>query len=1606
MPTVRYLIRNEYGLSDSDLYQLADKDDPEAVLEGVAMAGLVGVLRQLGDLAEFAAKIFHDLHEEVTSTGARGHGLMLRVQQLEAEFPSIEKGLLVQSSHSQFAYNDGMDWHTNLRTDQNLITQGDMPRFVLDSYEESRGPPRLFMLDKFDVAGAGACLKRYSDPSFFKVDYASTGKMEEEMHMEIKHTKIKKKAHWKKGESIESFLAPLINSNLQPDQVSAKVPFRRVKLKCRKLLDSDIASKKSYMEQFLEACSTEEKVWPQNFASHPPEIIKTIDSAQFIPQAYGTIVKNINDSSTVRKINLSQSPKRKEKTVDNDSKFMNQPEIESKGNLKYYAIEDEYSSDETKKSVIENIQASINKSLANSNSSPDHEYGEPDDIGSDLENYVDALNTIESEVERDTKNKIMPHQNLELDTTDFVTWDQKQHTETSPSKERDSMIEVERSPSNSGMSNDPTDTRDFSKPEMPNITLDEVLDNGKVEEYTLSNHLLLNWGSTYETDMTSKDHSNIEVEHSPSNSDISNDPTEKQKYLKPEMPDKTDNEVQGNNKVNEHALSNHLLLNWGSTNEAVIASKDNVEDQCSIEDTLVSGDCKVVEPSSFANNTMNFNKSIPLSEAKESYTARDHSSDSVGDNEYVEGRVFNHILQTMYQNNNENIHMQLLGDSAVETIESSLGRVSLSDSGNDDEYLEGKDFDHISETTYSNDNVDIHVQPLEESTADLVKETQASVNGIQQPISLAEASNDDTWRPWEVPHTDDAVSTEPVKDSSKLLSDNLLLLPDTHGSHFIKDVEATISSGTEMKEENVYEDVLNEHIEDSNVQQDSLPDTREQNNKTCVDAITQDNIFTVVEGNAVEDNNDNIGGTYNEMAEDVIKVTKPDINIDGTKEFNDQLLPGIIMASTGKLQLPSANSSENDRHNNNSVDDVNPFESENFSYAEEPTESLEANLGPVDLLDSTNFIYSGEMQSHNELSSCTVDSGAENQKENMFMESPIEEPLDGLQDEKPSIVTSTDTEILEDHLPIDNVNMESQNDMQVGSNDGLVVTSNEVEGPKESPDENPTKQLPFYSTSRISEEEYQRKELSCTLIGENKSDSGTSELAGCKLVKQADNDSLDEYVIVDSDDNNRSTHSDENNRSTHSEYSVDDARFEIKLEENYMPCDAVLSRHCTEDAESCDPNNLDPLNTCEPQPSMMSSNESPVENLIGPDNSPTEPDYGNENSTENEQDSSLEKVENQENNHFVVLDRQLERPCIGSNNLTVCQNAMEQVSKPEHFGYFEVDNIRSNPELSILENAGLPSTVNSSLQDSDEIPPLPPLPPIEWIGNFRLVPQSLTNDTNQHTVNDTIQHTVNDTIQPTDATDSIIVQTMSDEKHSQANDVDKKINDQFSKEDLDASSSSVQEATHAEDQTIKHGLHKRPQLAQLLPTFKLEISQHEASSSAGDPVMPVNPYFVGPCTEEWRHQYGYGFYGSESVQNLNLPPYGFLYPIGGDASAVFNYMIPTIDGENSNLKYRSIRDRPRDPLIEAVAAHDKSKLRKVSELDLPSTKPKEDDRNSLLEEIKNKSFNLKPANAIKPNFKGVPPANLKVAAILEKANAIRKACAESDEEDCDSWSDS
>ncbi|KAG1330288.1 SCAR-like protein 2 [Cocos nucifera] len=96
----------------------------------------------------------------------------------------------------------GCDWHAHLRNEQSHLQFHELPHFMMDSYEECRDPPRLYLLDKFDNAGAGACLKRYSDPSYFRRVWAlSESDKGEHARKEKKTLKFKRKgSHLKNGE--------------------------------------------------------------------------------------------------------------------------------------------------------------------------------------------------------------------------------------------------------------------------------------------------------------------------------------------------------------------------------------------------------------------------------------------------------------------------------------------------------------------------------------------------------------------------------------------------------------------------------------------------------------------------------------------------------------------------------------------------------------------------------------------------------------------------------------------------------------------------------------------------------------------------------------------------------------------------------------------------------------------------------------------------------------------------------------------------------------------------------------------------------------------------------------------------------------------------------------------------------------------------------------------------------------------------------------------------------------------------------------------------------------------------------------------------------------
>uniref|UniRef100_A0A2N9GAF6 Protein SCAR n=1 Tax=Fagus sylvatica TaxID=28930 RepID=A0A2N9GAF6_FAGSY len=364
----------------------------------------------------FAAEIFHDLHEEVMATAARGHGLMVRVQQLEAEVPSIEKEFLSQTSHSLFFSNTGVDWHPNLRTEQNLITQGDLPRFVMDSYEECRGPPRLFLLDKFDVAGAGSCLKRYTDPSFFKVESASSRKATAEVQREKKIRKMKKKgSRWRNGETPE--VQTTSHAKLHQLFLEERIekghsdPARLVKLKRRQLNGYPFDSKtgKSYMEKFVETSTAEQEVVHEKSVTSPLKL--TMDNCS-------ESGLDIPEISTVSPPKKSSQGKESACSSPNAQAVVSEPYMEKfNGNViggkivEVPELANDGDTDEISSSTLHNVavekELAVDRELRTEGSVDGYH---SDDLTSEIDNYMDALNTIESELE--TENEYRPENDL------------------------------------------------------------------------------------------------------------------------------------------------------------------------------------------------------------------------------------------------------------------------------------------------------------------------------------------------------------------------------------------------------------------------------------------------------------------------------------------------------------------------------------------------------------------------------------------------------------------------------------------------------------------------------------------------------------------------------------------------------------------------------------------------------------------------------------------------------------------------------------------------------------------------------------------------------------------------------------------------------------------------------------------------------------------------------------------------------------------------------------------------------------------------------------------------------------------------------------------
>ncbi|GBG91335.1 hypothetical protein CBR_g52221 [Chara braunii] len=171
MPITKFKLKNEPSADCPEVFRDAD-DDAGQLLDGVAMMSLLGIVRQLGEISDYAAEMFHDLYELTATTSLRGQALLQRVQHVEKKLPDVEDSLLSETNPLRFSREPGVDWNASISNEQSHFTRSILPAFIRRPYEECRGPPRFFLLDRFDKHGDGACMKRYSDPSIFKTEWA------------------------------------------------------------------------------------------------------------------------------------------------------------------------------------------------------------------------------------------------------------------------------------------------------------------------------------------------------------------------------------------------------------------------------------------------------------------------------------------------------------------------------------------------------------------------------------------------------------------------------------------------------------------------------------------------------------------------------------------------------------------------------------------------------------------------------------------------------------------------------------------------------------------------------------------------------------------------------------------------------------------------------------------------------------------------------------------------------------------------------------------------------------------------------------------------------------------------------------------------------------------------------------------------------------------------------------------------------------------------------------------------------------------------------------------------------------------------------------------
>ncbi|XP_065009435.1 SCAR-like protein 1 [Musa acuminata AAA Group] len=1533
MPTIRYRIRNEYGLGGSELYGAADKNDPEALLEGVAAAGLVGLLRQLGDLAEFAAEVFHNLYEEVINTASRGHKLLLQVQQLEMDLKSI--GFSSESASSCLSYKQGIDWHCNLQIDHNIITPGDMPHFIMETYRECRGPPHFFKLDKYDLAGAGACLKRYTDPSFFRIELASR-LVEDNAQSEKRACKIKKKVSYSfNGESPEPFVMPCIDSRLQPaicDQSFVKVHLEHVKLKPRQLNESVIHRLKNYMEDHIDFHRVVQQLLSQ-LSVNQSVMMKSTDSGESVTEVH----KMVADASYNIEKNWNPSTSKQEMTTASD---LEKQETERKGlsgkesepASELGIVHPIYSVMEEKRKFSKSRKRtechSYDSQEVNSNILPAQEfiqngfspYAEcrsenssdgylSDEISSELDNYMDALTTVESNKETDIEN---------LGKLDSVF-------NSIESRETDSDTNEEQ----------------------------EELKAQYLEQYSIENSTSSpGFGTIFRKGSAN-----------PSFSDTLG-------HLAAQL-------LEENKNDSGFPLDSDVGL--GETNEIHFDQPYDKQVKCEFSDhLLISGACDVM--------TLDIPTSAVHGEAYPSLCTTDStltiSLVTVGMNETtplekVPDQVVIHLdgeLQCKKKNSelssqerSNMIHRELAKNPGV--VSDCLHHMMDQNLSRKDDITKEIDSDNSIKEQSSHDIAStkngtvLHSQKQHETTIErgitgiVVSPASFSMNGVKF-LELAKQDQGACFLVKPVildPESGNVITSDDGLSSSKsvLILEHVDALttgktPISIMSHFEEDtLYGTDKSQQSCTGEEAFPD--NMHFLSGKLKNDMMQgsmhtvDLRVVPHKSTM-SDTQKNVENIKSCNGNTSCQNDVAHIYNENGDQ--SICSPDVCSFNLELQQQVVADGAYLGErTHKIieQTCSEDATQLDYSSSTYIctsSDKQALSSPSLIPAETFGTKISSGLEPLqksspenlkEIIPEIVLVKTAEtFEFFGKESSRDPDNVSLIQDEQQLKSSAPHSVEDSSAKQRSTGIYST--ELADKKIPVDSSESECPIDSKASilcpaksSNDYMVLAE------------------PSGLSQNVSESQGDG-ELNLILLQQD-----------CKHLEPFEEISSTENELLYVAHNPRESvpHINDSDVSF-SEPNIPSSK-DIISGRLYREGFFLFQCNCIADTI--------PQQASEQQPELASG--SPL-----PENCAT-----SENTEAISQIAHLPPIPwglTKPPLISLVSSRNVAQPPSGSN-LAISSISAVQNEPSQKLLATGIEIAESDYVVRSQKSCKVPASVKESYEhdnlDSDGKITRPALESLreedkqvydhnaigEGIWKSTEVPSTGENKSSQDVP-----------VLPSDET-----------QPSKLSEVTPCLNEKT--QDLDSSRSQNGAANSDRKSPIP-----------FIVASAVEVHKfiHEVTGSAVPPRLPPLP-----------------------MTKFKNPRHGFLSTEEKSSSTVHDSTTETSENEKPTTKIHPAIHRPNDPLIEAIVSHDRSKLRKAHELIRSSAMPKSDETGSFLEQIRNKSFSLKPTVAPAVRFKGGPPTNLKVIAILEKANAIRQACAGSDEDDDDdndedSWSDS